>query len=650
MAVRTVTIALTGSSAQLQAALRDAGLTADTTAEDMSTSFSVANDKMAASSGKLSGIFAGLFGAGNPISKGLDAISSKFKGADGAATTFGSKLQGVGAIATVGLGVAVVGVGVAAVKMASQFDDAQAQVKVAVDNAGASWGKNKDAIDKAENSLAKYGFNSTQVAQVLPGLIMSTGKVSTATKDLSTAADLARAKNISLSTASSDLQKVYAGSSRVLTSLGLNLDVGTGKLKTIQSATQSLQGAQITLKNTQEKVADGTLKGVAANQAMSAAQRTVSLDTQKLRSDQSAVGDIITAVTNKTKGAAGAFGNTLSGQVDKAKASFHNIFTELGEKLIPIVTRMAGILADFVTWLTNHQTVFLALAAVIGTVLVVAIGAFVAGMVTAAAASAATAATAVIAFGSMVVAAAPILLPIAAIVAALVAVGVGIDLLVTHWSTVWGAIQNAVQVVVSAITGMWNTLWSDITGLVDSAVGFITSHWQTILQILLGPIGAAWAGWQKFGGDITSFFSAIPGAIGKVFSGLGEVISAPFKAGWQILKGILNDIINGINSLINGYNKIPFLPNVPDLPHLAVGTKDFKGGLAMVGERGPELVYLPGHSQVVPNNQLGEHLGTGSSPVAAPGGSSGHQITVIANSNASPHDIASEIGWKLRVS
>ena len=34
----------------------------------------------------------------------------------------------------------------------------------------------------------------------------------------------------------------------------------------------------------------------------------------------------------------------------------------------------------------------------------------------------------------------------------------------------------------------------------------------------------------------------------------------------------------------------------------AKGTRDAPGGLAIVGERGPELVNLPRHSQVFPNH------------------------------------------------
>ncbi len=56
------------------------------------------------------------------------------------------------------------------------------------------------------------------------------------------------------------------------------------------------------------------------------------------------------------------------------------------------------------------------------------------------------------------------------------------------------------------------------------------------------------------------------------------------------------------------------------IPRFATGTNYAPGGLALVGERGPELVNLPRGSQVIPNNQLG--------------GAGGRlQVEVVANNN-----------------
>ncbi len=51
------------------------------------------------------------------------------------------------------------------------------------------------------------------------------------------------------------------------------------------------------------------------------------------------------------------------------------------------------------------------------------------------------------------------------------------------------------------------------------------------------------------------------------------------------------------------------------IPGFAEGVQNFGGGLAVVGERGPELVRLPKGSDVIPNNQIGM-MGGGSGLVA----------------------------------
>src|SRR5207245_71419 len=65
---------------------------------------------------------------------------------------------------------------------------------------------------------------------------------------------------------------------------------------------------------------------------------------------------------------------TLSFQVDQVKDKVKAWATEMGLKLIPVLSEALG-------WLTKHTTVLKVLAAVIGGVLLVAIGAYTASMV-----------------------------------------------------------------------------------------------------------------------------------------------------------------------------------------------------------------------------------------------------------------------------
>lgn len=74
----------------------------------------------------------------------------------------------------------------------------------------------------------------------------------------------------------------------------------------------------------------------------------------------------------------------------------------------------------------------------------------------------------------------------------------------------------------------------------------------------------------------------------------------------------------------------------------AMGTNNWKGGLSMVGEKGPELMYLPGGAQIAPNNLLNTALRQSAQPVAAGGGG----VTLVTTVNATDAVLTSTVkGW-----
>jgi phage-related protein len=77
----------------------------------------------------------------------------------------------------------------------------------------------------------------------------------------------------------------------------------------------------------------------------------------------------------------------------------------------------------------------------------------------------------------------------------------------------------------------------------------------------------------------------------------------------NIGKDVGNAIIDLVQGAINGaFSHIPGHPSV-NLPHFANGVTNFGGGLAVVGERGAEVVNLPKGSDVIPHNKTGSISG-----------------------------------------
>lgn len=151
--------------------------------------------------------------------------------------------------------------------------------------------------------------------------------------------------------------------------------------------------------------------------------------------------------------------------------------------------------------------------------------------------------------------------------------------------------------------------------LVEWGAAFINWVGAEVLPKLPGALASIWD-------SIRSWIGATATSIGNAAVAWGQELASGFVRGLQGLGGQVGEAIrSAINSIhlnlgwvqINGTNisfniprpTIP-APNIgPFVPGFAEGTTFAPGGLAVVGERGPELVNLPRGSQVAPNGSFG---------------------------------------------
>ncbi|GEO26226.1 hypothetical protein AAC03nite_20110 [Alicyclobacillus acidoterrestris] len=123
--------------------------------------------------------------------------------------------------------------------------------------------------------------------------------------------------------------------------------------------------------------------------------------------------------------------------------------------------------------------------------------------------------------------------------------------------------------------------------------------------------------------DIPKEFSKIPDALANVLNSVWSKIASPLQTVSDGVKSIVNGVIGGYNWIASklGISTIPLWGGITlaatagasstssnssssqSVPGFAKGVSDWTGGVAMVGEEGPELVYLPPHSSVLPNHQ-----------------------------------------------
>lgn len=208
-------------------------------------------------------------------------------------------------------------------------------------------------------------------------------------------------------------------------------------------------------------------------------------------------------------------------------------------------------------------------------------------------------------------------LPVIAIIAGIVAVGY---LLYKNWDLVKQKGMEFVSALREKFTSFLPAVQSIFNNL-GVIFHFLAPIFAGALVGIAGIIGNFVVTLVGLVGNIITVFSGILNFIVGVFTinwaqaweGIKQIFSGIFGGIKSIFTGVINTIISGINTVINAVNgiKLPsWIPgiggksaNIKTIPKFAKGVSNFKGGAAIVGEEGPELVHLPRGSNVIPNRK-----------------------------------------------
>lgn len=289
--------------------------------------------------------------------------------------------------------------------------------------------------------------------------------------------------------------------------------------------------------------------------------------------------------------------------ITRAAERFGGVMADVGRFLRDTVLPP---LVSLGQWVARNQPVLIGLGVAIGTVLVAA---FAAWAVSAGAAAAATLLA---------------LAPVIAVTAAIAALVAGVVYAYQNWD--W--FRDSVDAVASFFT---DTLWPALKKVAD----FIAENFVPVVQLLAYYYtDILWPAFKKVVdfirndvvpavqliadkiSDVAEFIGDKVDAIVGFFTGIGEKVS---EAAGDMWGWIEDGFRSAINTVIGLWNNLRFpeytFPKIStplgdiggqtvggwSLPHiepLAKGTGWFRGGLALVGELGPELVELPRGSRV----------------------------------------------------
>lgn len=249
---------------------------------------------------------------------------------------------------------------------------------------------------------------------------------------------------------------------------------------------------------------------------------------------------VVDGLTSKVGGFGEKAGDTAAGKSRILATEFENLKETVGGALSPALEKLVSVATKVLDWLQNTPGAMQGVA--------IALGVMAAAWL------------------AMTVAASPWLL----IGAAIAAVIAGVILAVKNW----GAIS-------SWFSGVWNGALNAVKGWFSGAADWISDKWNGLI------------GW----------FKKVPGYIGDALADVVKFVTAPFRLAFDAVASLWNRSIGGLSFTVPDW--VPGIGGkgitLPNLPMLATGGYIQQGGLAIVGERGPELVSLPTGATVHPN-------------------------------------------------
>lgn len=203
--------------------------------------------------------------------------------------------------------------------------------------------------------------------------------------------------------------------------------------------------------------------------------------------------------------------------------------------------------------------------------------------------------------------------PIGLIIAAIVLLIAGIVLLVKNWDTVKAAGAAAWE----WIKGAWSSAatWMN-TNVVQPVARFFSGLWD--------GVKGAWNGTVSF------------------FEGIGSGIKNAFKGAFNSVARFWNDGPGKIGFTVPSW--VPLVGGkkfeIPDIPYLATGGSISRGGWAVVGERGPELVNVPTGAQVY-DNTTSRRMSGGAGGVTV-------AIDTFNAGGMTPDEVGEALAWAAR--
>lgn len=498
--------------------------------------------------------------------------------ASGVINGFGSSLGGLGKLGLVAgtaiaaAGAAVTAFGVESVKAFSESEDTLAQLNAVLKSTGGIAGVTAQQATELATSLQKTTKFSDEAVLSAENMLLTFTNIS---KDVfpdttKAVADMAQAMGTDLKSTA--------------------IQVGKALQDPVNGVT-ALQRVGVRLSDSQKTLIENLVKS------------GKTMEAQKV---------ILKELQTEFGGSAEAAGNTFSGSIEKAKNAMNDLMETIGGAIAQAISPFIARMQEFIsTHGPQIQATVLAIVSAFGQLVSV-----VSQIVTAVWP----------ALSAVIQASIPI---VKASFDAWVAFG-------NYWANILGPVIQTVatffvQWILPALQTVWQEiqtqllpalrdLWTQIGPILTPVLKFLAEVLGGVLIVgLLAAVGALRllvliiagvaqgianfiATVKDMAGQVVNGFNSMVNGIKNAVSGVYEAIVSPFRNAFNWVRDNAGRIGDSVKSIGGGFKF--------DLPKFASGVQNFGGGMAIVGERGPELVNLPRGADVIPNNQIGSMGGS----------------------------------------
>lgn len=155
-----------------------------------------------------------------------------------------------------------------------------------------------------------------------------------------------------------------------------------------------------------------------------------------------------------------------------------------------------------------------------------------------------------------------------------------------------GKVVSAIKDGISNALTLGGDIFGSIKSAISSGISSIVSKFTELKNSIANKAGEVFAAAQNVGSSIwngiVNGLSSAAGAIGDIGNRIWQAVRSIAKSGFDRVRSFEAQILN-----------VKFKP-FANFPGLASGTNNWQGGMATVGERGREDVYLPRGTRVVP--------------------------------------------------